>query len=157
MIVSTCLEDYLITYALGSCVGVTVYDEVAGVGGLLHLMLPQSALSPERATEHPYMFADTGLPLLFHEAYRRGAKKERLIVTAAGGASVALGGSNEQGVGQRNIAMLRKLLWKNGVLLRRHELGGNDPRTLALDVTTGDVVLSTGGETQLLYKKAEAK
>jgi chemotaxis protein CheD len=153
MIVSTAAQDYLVTYALGSCIGVTVFDEVAGVGGLLHLMLPQAALSPERAAEHPLMCADTGLPMLFHEAYRLGAKKERLVVTAAGGASVALAPS-EQGVGQRNITMLRKLLWKNGVLLRRHDLGGGAPRTLALDLASGSVVLSTAGESQFLYQKA---
>jgi chemotaxis protein CheD len=76
-----------------------------------------------------------------------------MIVTAAGGASIALAQS-EQGVGQRNITMLRKLLWKNGVMLRRHDLGGNDPRNLELDLTTGEVMLSTAGEAQLLYQKA---
>jgi chemotaxis protein CheD len=96
-------------------------------------------------------FADSGLPLLFHEAYRRGAKKERLVVTAAGGASMALSPS-EHAVGQRNITMLRKLLWKNGVLLKKHDLGGKLPRNLSLDLATGDVVLVTAGDAQLLYQ-----
>jgi chemotaxis protein CheD len=57
--------DILITYALGSCVGVAVYDPVGKVGGLLHFMLPDSSIDETKAKRNPAMFADTGIPLLF--------------------------------------------------------------------------------------------
>src|SRR5580692_6617224 len=58
----------LVTHALGSCVAVAIHDPVAGVAGLLHLMLPESALDPAKAAVRPYQFADTGIPLMFHAA-----------------------------------------------------------------------------------------
>ena len=61
-------EATLITYALGSCIGVTLYDPSAKVGGLLHFMLPESQLDPQKAQRKPWMFADTGIPLFFKEA-----------------------------------------------------------------------------------------
>ena len=70
--VSDVAEAALATYALGSCIGLAIYDPVAKVGGLLHFMLPESSLNPEKASEYPFMFADTGIPQLFHAAYRLG-------------------------------------------------------------------------------------
>ena len=54
----------LSTYALGSCVGIVAYDPVSHAGGILHLMLPDSTISPDKATKQPAMFADTGVPLV---------------------------------------------------------------------------------------------
>ena len=81
-------EATLITHALGSCIGVTVYDPIAGVGGMLHFMLPNSKLGRDKADMNPAMFADTGIPLLFKECYRLGAAKHRIMVCAAGAAEV---------------------------------------------------------------------
>jgi len=68
---------------LGSCIAVAIYDAVAGVAGMLHFMLPESSIDPDRARERPYMFADTGIPRLFRAAYQRGAEKERIMVRVA--------------------------------------------------------------------------
>ena len=57
------------TYGLGSCIALAIHDPVASVGGLLHFMLPESSLNPRKAGENPYLFADTGIPLLFQAAY----------------------------------------------------------------------------------------
>ena len=76
----------LITYALGSCLGISVHDPVAGVGGLLHVMLPTGTIDPAKMQAKPAMFVDSGVPLLFKECYRLGARKERMIVRVAGGA-----------------------------------------------------------------------
>ncbi len=57
----------LATYALGSCIGLSVYDPKAAVGGLLHYMLPDSAIDPARSRQNPYMFADTGIPKLLEQ------------------------------------------------------------------------------------------
>ena len=81
-------EETLVTYALGSCVAVSIHDAAAHVGGLLHFMLPESALDRAKAQGNPFLFADTGIPLLFRAAYERGAEKRRLLVKVAGGAQV---------------------------------------------------------------------
>ena len=65
----------LITYALGSCIGLTMYDPVTGVGGLLHFMLPDSTLDPARSAQNPCMFADTGIAWLLQNLTARGASK----------------------------------------------------------------------------------
>lgn len=88
MKVSNNQEDVLITYALGSCIGVAVYDPLVRVGGLLHFMLPDSNLDVDKAKANPAMFADTGIPLLFKSCYRLGAEKHRMVVKVAGGASI---------------------------------------------------------------------
>jgi chemotaxis protein CheD len=150
MIISADPVEVITTYALGSCLGVCVFDPLAKVGGMLHLMLPQGSLSPEKAAQNPLMFADTGIPKLFLGSYALGAKKERIIVSVAGGASFSMSDDADLAIGQRNIAMLRKVLWKNGVLLRKHELGGSEPRNMSLDVRTGEVSLGFGGETRVL-------
>ncbi len=135
----------VVTYSLGSCVGVCIYDPVARVGGILHFMLPESKLSPEKAAQRPYMFADVGIPLLFHEAYRLGASKGRIVVKAAGGAQV-LDPAGLFNIGKRNILALRKILWQNGVMLGATALGGTVNRTMSLDLGTGLVLLKTSGE-----------
>jgi chemotaxis protein CheD len=144
-------SDSIITYALGSCLGITVYDAEARVGGMLHAMLPQSSIDSKKAGENPYMFVDTGVPELFRQCYRLGGKKERLIVKVAGGACAR--GAEEDDyfqIGKRNFVMLRKLLWKNGVLINAHDVGGSCPRTMTLDIQTGDVSIRTDGITRKL-------
>src|SRR5690606_24212377 len=70
--------DVIVTHALGSCVAVCLWDPAADVAGLLHVLLPDSRISPQRAAEQPAAFADTGVPLLFRAAYALGAEKKRL-------------------------------------------------------------------------------
>jgi chemotaxis protein CheD len=152
MAVSADPRDVILTYALGSCLGLCVFDPVANVGGMLHFMLPQGSMSPEKAEQNPLMFADTGIPKLFLASYALGAKKERMIVVVAGGASFGSNDDPELAIGQRNIAMLRKLMWKNGVLLKKHELGGTEPRNMTLDLRNGEVTVGFGGETRVLFE-----
>jgi chemotaxis protein CheD len=152
MAVSADQRELIVTYALGSCLGVCVFDAVARVGGLLHLMLPQGSMAPEKAAQNPLMFADTGIPKLFLSCYALGAKKERMTVVVAGGASFNGNEDGELAIGQRNIAMLRKVLWKNSVILKKHDLGGTDPRNMSLDIRTGAVSVGFGGETRVLLE-----
>ena len=133
-------ESVLVTYALGSCIALTIHDPVAGVGGLLHFMLPESSLDRAKAQQNPYMFADTGIPLLFQAAYKLGAEKRRLAVAAAGGAHMM----DQQGVfniGKRNYLTMRKILWKAGVLMQAEDVGGSTSRTVRLEVGSGRVSL----------------
>ena len=140
---------YLVTYSLGSCIGLTVWDPAVRVGGMLHYMLPDSQLSPEKARRSPGMFCDTGVPMLFRTAYELGAAKHRLIVKVAGGSQL-LDEAGIFNIGKRNYLALRKLLWKNGVLISAESVGGSLSRTLKLDVATGEVsVKSRNQETPL--------
>jgi len=140
-------DDALVTYALGSCVAVAIHDPVARVGGLLHIMLPESAIGPEKARQSPFMFVDTGVPLLFRSAYELGAEKRRLTVWIAGGAQVM----NDNGafdIGRRNCLAVRKILWRAGVLIHGEETGGCASRTVRLEVGTGRFWLRGAGETE---------
>ncbi len=141
-------DDVLITYALGSCLGITIYDPVACVGGMLHVMLPLSTIAPLKAKANPYMFIDTGVPRLFIKCYKAGAKKERLVVKVAGGA--CLQKEDRFQIGKRNFLMLKKLLWKNNVLLRAHDIGGTYARTMTLDISTGEVTIKRNGIVKVL-------
>jgi len=137
-------DDVLVTYALGSCIGVAVYDPVASVGGLLHFMLPDSTLDQNKARECPAMFADTGIPMLFKACYRLGADKKRMIVKVAGGASI-LDDTNYFRIGQKNITALRKIFWKNNVLIEKEDTGQNHNRTVKLSIANGKVLVRTAG------------
>jgi len=145
--VSTKPGDLLVTYALGSCLGIAIYDPVINVGGMLHAMLPQSTIDPMKAQKNPSMFVDTGVPELFRRCYDVGAQRQRLIIKAAGGASI----HNSEGddpfqIGKRNFIMFRKLLWKNGLLLRAFDVGGSISRTMSLDISNGRVILKSNGQ-----------
>ncbi len=145
MKVSNQPEEVLVTHALGSCIGVSIYDPVARVGGILHFMLPDSNLDPVKGQEHPHMFADTGLPRLFRECYRLGAQKPRLRVKVAGGSQV-LGNREFFQIGRRNYAALRKILLKNNVLIDNENVGGTKARTLFLEIGTGSVWIKVMGQ-----------
>jgi chemotaxis protein CheD len=142
-------EAVLVTYALGSCIGVAVHDPVAKVAGLLHYMLPESSLNPTKALERPYMFADTGIPLLLESACRLGAAKARLKVSVVGGAQLL--DSNEIfNIGKRNHLALRRIFWKSGILVHYEDVGGTSSRTIRLEVATGQLTLRHGGTDRVL-------
>ncbi|MGD9140334.1 MAG: chemotaxis protein CheD, partial [bacterium] len=73
-------DSVLVTHALGSCLGLMIYDPAEKVGGLLHAVLPLSTVNPERARTNPLMFVDLGVPRLFRAAYELGAERARLVV-----------------------------------------------------------------------------
>ena len=75
-------DSEVVTYALGSCIGLAVYDPHVGAGGLIHYMLPESKLNPDKSKVTPCMFADTGIPLLFKELYAMGATNRHMIIKA---------------------------------------------------------------------------
>lgn len=146
--------DLLVTYALGSCLGVCIHDPTAGVGGLLHAMLPSAQMDPPKGRANPAHFVDTGVAALFRRAYALGAAKERIVVSVAGGASMTAGG-REDGfqIGKRNFIEFKKLLWRNGVVLRDQDVGGNISRTVSLDIATGEVLVKAGGREYALSRR----
>ena len=133
----------IVTHALGSCVAVCIWDPVAGVAGLLHILLPDSKINPERAAQQPGAFADTGIPLLFHTAYSQGAVKSRCRVQLIGGAEVTITGG--QAIGKRNVLAARAMLWRNGVKVEREVTGGSQARSVWLSAGSGEVQVTTAG------------
>ena len=151
MKISSSPEDEIITFALGSCLGITLYDPIAHVGAMVHVMLPSSSIDPVKATTNPYMFVDTGVKNLFLESYKVGAQRNRLVVLAAGGACAnGLEQDDYFQIGKRNVTVLRSLLWKNGIILKNCDFGGNLARTMSLDVGTGQVLIRINGTTEIL-------
>lgn len=151
LVLSADPDDVIITYALGSCLGLTVWDPVTRVGGMLHAMLPQSSIEKDSAQLNVAKFVDTGVPALFKGAYALGAVKARLIVAAAGCGSPRGGdGDDFFAIGKRNLTMLRQLLWRNGVLLKRADVGGSKSRTLTFRLADGSVTIKSEGVETLL-------
>jgi chemotaxis protein CheD len=144
MKVSNDPEVVLATYSLGSCIGLCIYDPIATVGGILHYMLPESSLDMAKSRKNPYMFGDTGIPLLFREAYKFGAKKGRIKVRVAGGAQI-LDQNGLFNIGKRNYLILRKMFWKNNVLIDFEDVGGSVNRTIKLEIETGQTSLKVSG------------
>jgi len=141
--------DILVTHALGSCLGLVVYDPVARVGGLLHAMLPLSRINLQKAESHPYMFVDRGVPLLFKAVYQMGGQKQRLVVKATGCGS-PLGKNAMFKIGERNYTVLKKLLEKNRVPLQAEDVGGTDSRTVHVDLTSGETIIRIKEESKSL-------
>jgi chemotaxis protein CheD len=142
MVASNDSSAEIVTYSLGSCLGVTVYDPVRKIGGMLHLMLPDSKIDAAKAISAPFMFVDTGLPRLFHAAYNLGADRSRLVVKVAGGAQLL----DQQGIfniGTRNFDALSKLLAQNGLKAHATDTGGMASRTVRLDLANGNVSIKT--------------
>jgi chemotaxis protein CheD len=144
--VSNTPGDVLVTFALGSCICVSVYDPKMKVGGLLHFMLPDSNLDANKAKDCPSMFADTGIPLLFKSCYVYGAEKKRMVVKIAGGASI-LDDTNYFRIGQKNITAVRKIFWRNNILIDGEDTGKNCNRTVRLNLADGRCVVKSSDGT----------
>jgi chemotaxis protein CheD len=149
MIISDNPEDVLYSPSLGSCLGVALYDRQLKLGGLVHCLLPFSQADPEKARSNPSLYVDSGVSLLFEAFLQRGSDKRRIVVKAAGGAAI----NDSQGyfdIGNRNFTVLRKLLWKNNLLLTAADVGGGSSRTVSLHVGTGAYfVRKNGAEEEL--------
>ncbi|PKQ30452.1 MAG: chemotaxis protein CheD [Actinobacteria bacterium HGW-Actinobacteria-10] len=142
MHVTTNESDVLVTYSLGSCVGLALYDPRAGVGGLLHAMMPLSTADPMKAALKPAMYTDTGVTALLQMLFDRGATR-RSIVAKVAGAGASMDGAGLFRIGERNHMVLRKILWKNDILIAAEDVGGSCARTLVLEMATGRTVVKS--------------
>ena len=131
-------EGILITYALGSCIGVSFYDPMIKLGALLHIMLPEKSGAKDG---NVYKFADTGI----HETLRKlsafGATKSRMVCKIAGGAKMfeMKGGGGLGNIGERNAQNVKRILMSEGLRVYSEDVGANYARTMLLDVATGQV------------------
>ena len=142
-------DDTIVTYALGSCIGVALWDPVARVGGMLHFQLPTSTMDAQRAKDNPLMFADSGMDVLLDKMQAMGAQKKRMKVKLAGAAEM-LNDAKVFNIGRRNHAAIRKVLWQHGMFIDKEDIGGSTPRNLYLHVADGTVsVRAQNKETKL--------
>jgi chemotaxis protein CheD len=137
-------NDTLITYALGSCIAVIAVEPNKHIAGLLHFMLPTSTIAPAKAKAMPGMFADTGVPALFHALYAAGCRKEDLTVKVTGGGSL-LRTSDIFDIGKQNVEALGPMFKRAGVVVTAWDVGGTASRTVEIHAATGVVIIRSRG------------
>lgn len=139
----------LITYALGSCIGICLYDAVTKVGALIHIMLP---LNMETGRTHPMKYADTGIRETLKMMESLGASRSRITAKIAGGAKMfeISGGGSLGNVGQRNIESVYMVLKRENIKLLKEDVGGTIARTLSFDVSNGTGCVRSHGKPDLI-------
>lgn len=140
------MEGVLITYALGSCIGITLYDPVIKLGGLLHIMLPRAE---NMKGNDVYKFADTGIREMLRKMQVFGGRTSRYVCKIAGGAKMFEMQGNLGNIGQRNIESVRQVMQQEQIRIVRQDVGDTYARTMSMDVATGVVKIRTYGRTEL--------
>ena len=141
--------DMLVTYSLGSCIGVTFFDPSTSTGAMLHYQLPSSTLDADRAKRSPFMFADTGIGIIVNKIKTMGINIKGLKIKIAGGATMQTGPQGFD-IGKRNHLAIRKVLWQYGLFMDAEDVGGSSPRNLYLDLACGKVMVRSGGIEKIL-------
>jgi chemotaxis protein CheD len=140
--------DTLVTYALGSCVGIALYDATTNIGGLSHIMLPHSSLKSNKMIEDRMKYADTAIPDLISELEKTGAKRHSLIAKIFGGANMfgTNGTSFVDTIGERNIEAVKTILMENRIPLVAEDVGNNFGRTVYFQLENGMVKVQSLGK-----------
>ena len=141
-------EGMLVTYALGSCIGICLHDPVLKLGALVHIMLP---VNMEAGRKTPMKYADTGIRETLRLMESKGASRNRITAKIAGGAKMFEVGSSSLGnIGQRNIESVHMNLKKEGIRLLKEDVGGTVARTLLFDVNSGLGCVRSYGRQELI-------
>lgn len=127
--------EVLITQALGSCVGVTLWDPRTRIAGMAHVMLPAAPASGFTGRRH--RFADIAIPELLERLAELGVSRHRVVAKIAGGSSMFKGESGLDSIGGRNVAAVLDQLERGGVRVRAADTGGSHARTIELRLDTG--------------------
>lgn len=137
----------IITLGLGSCVGITLYDPYAKIGGLAHIMLPDSSQFQNKS--NPAKYADLAIPEMLEEMLGMGARKSAITARIAGGAQMFNFGDNKTttlNIGQRNVEMTKKVLQDLRIRILGEHTGENYGRTMIFNLTDGGVYIRTIGK-----------
>ena len=139
----------LITYALGSCCGICLYDPNVKLAALIHIMLP---LNMEAGRKNTMKYADTGIRETLRQMEAKGARRARISAKVAGGAKMfAVSGSGSLGnIGQRNIESVHKVLRAENIRLVAEDVGGSVARTLSFDPATGRATIRSYGKADIV-------
>ena len=137
-------EGVIITYALGSCIGLAFYDSYIKLGALLHIMLPEQV---NLSDPNVFKYEDTGIRETLRKMAALGMVKSSTTVKIAGGAKMLeiIGNAGFGNIGQRNIESVKKILREEGIQLVAEDTGANYARTMSLDTGTGEVLIRTYG------------
>lgn len=140
----------LITYALGSCIGICLYDPKIQLAALVHIMLP---LNMETGRKTPLKYADTGISETLRQMEAKGGARSRIVAKIAGGAKMfeVAGGGSLGNIGQRNIESTHMILRREGIRLLREDVGGTVARTLLFDAATGQACVRSYGKPELIF------
>lgn len=142
-------EGVLITYALGSCVGISLYDPMIKLGALIHIMLPQVGTMDR---SNVFKYADTGIAETLRKMYAFGATRGRLVAKIAGGAKMfdIQGDSSFGNIGSRNVENVKAILQRESIPIRADDTGSNYARTMLFDVSNGQVMIRTFGRKEVI-------
>lgn len=137
-------QGVLITYALGSCIGITFYDPMIKLGALLHIMLPEKT---NNLDSNILKYADTGIKETIRKMSAFGGTKSRMVCKIAGGAKMfeMKGPGGLGNIGERNILKVKSILKAEGIRITGEDTGANYARTMLIDVSTGKVTVRTAG------------
>jgi chemotaxis protein CheD len=129
--------EILVSYGLGSCLGIVLYDARLQIGGLAHSLLPGAR--PGGRENRPAKHVEGAIRLMVDELLGAGSDLRFLTAKLAGGANMfeSLNPGVEEGIGVRNISMGRQVLAQIGIPLLAEDVGGNHGRTIEFDLATG--------------------
>jgi chemotaxis protein CheD len=153
MVVSNDPEDVIVTYSLGSCLGIVLYDIKSRVGGMIHVMLPDSGIekvSKTSAAFNPAKYVDTGVPLLIQACMAQGLNKKSACLSVFGGAQI-FDREDYFNIGKRNYISLRKAIWQEGLLITHEHVGGRVHRTVKIELKSGEITLDVNKEQIITY------
>jgi chemotaxis protein CheD len=132
----------IMTMALGSCLGIVLYDPQARIGGLAHAMHPRRTRVKNNMNRAK--FVDSVIPLLVERMLQWGARRDKIVAKIFGGARMFDGFDGCRGllqIGDENIAAAREVLAQLGIPLVAECVGGASGRTIILDVSDGSVLV----------------
>ena len=140
--------DGVTTLGLGSCVGIALRDPVTKIGGLAHIMLPDSTVI--RNNSNIPKFADTGIDALVKQIVAAGANRGRLVAKIAGGARMFAFSNNSDmtGVGDRNVEAVKRKLQQLRITILAEDTGKNYGRTVVFYPETGDFIIRSVGKSE---------
>lgn len=139
----------LVTYALGSCIGICLYDAKIKLGAMVHIMLP---INMETGRTHTMKYADTGIRETIRLMEAKGALRTRITAKIAGGAKMfsVSGGGALGNIGQRNIESVHLCLKRENIRILKEDVGGSSARTLLFDVSNGMGCVRCYGKPELI-------
>ena len=139
----------LITYALGSCIGICLYDQKIKLAAMIHIMLP---LNMEPGRKNTMKYADTGIRETLKIMESKGALRSRITAKIAGGAKMfEVSGGSLGNIGQRNIESVRAHLKREGIQLLKEDVGGSVARTLLFDPSNGLACIRCYGRQEMIF------
>lgn len=141
--------EKLITYALGSCIGICLYESQIKLAALIHIMLP---LNLETGRKNAYKYADTGIRTTLREMELKGARRANITAKIAGGARMfEISGGSIGNIGQRNIESVRQILRMEKIPLLWEDVGGTIARTMEFDSATGTGTIRSYGHPDVSF------